>query len=149
MSQYRFRLQTLLKLRESVRNERRAQLAQALRAEHALQEQSAAITDEIETLRSDVRKSQQDGLINVDALLDANRYEMLLESRRLVLTRQVETIAQEIARRRKLLVEADQQLQVLEKLKEKQQSRHARQNALREIKEMDEIAARRGIRSKS
>jgi flagellar FliJ protein len=138
---FRFRLQTLARLLESARDERRAELADALRVEESIRAQLA----ELEQDRLLARRIQTLGAgpVDVDRLLEAQRYEATL----IIEIRHVEgqriRVAEEVERRRAALVEADRQVKVLEKLREKQQEEYAAAELAQEMKMLDEAAGRR------
>src|SRR5262245_26571193 len=135
MKPFQFRLTTLLRLREAVRDERRLQLSDALRVEAALNEQAA----ELERGIGDARKAQlaPAGIVDVDRLIAAQRYELTLEMERRRLGQQQENVAKEINVRRSALVTADQDVRVLEKLRETQAERWRAEHERQQMKEMD------------
>jgi len=141
MPPFRFRLQTLARLHQASRDERRAELADALRVDDALREQLT----ELEENRRLARRIQSLGAgpVDVDRLLEAQRYETSV----IVELRHVEDqrtrVAEEIERRRTALVEADRQVKVLDKLRESQQAEHVAAELAAEMKVLDEAAGRR------
>jgi flagellar FliJ protein len=142
MPQFRYRLATLLRLRQSARDEKRAHLAEAYRAAQVLEERLAETEAEIADARRAAAEGAKPGAINVDQLVIAHRYELVLKAQRHVIVQQQQQVAQEVERRRLALVEADRQVRVLEKLREKQHEEHVRQEERRDQKLMDELAAR-------
>jgi flagellar export protein FliJ len=58
-------------------------------------------------------------------------------------------VGAEIERRREVLVEADRDVRVLEKLREKQTERHRYEENRREIRQLDEVAQLRATREKT
>lgn len=149
MANFKFRLQTLLKLRETVRDERRGELAQAYRAEEVLRQRQREIEDELAALAHQSRSAAAPGTVNVDRLLEARRYELVLRSRRQLNQQQQEALDAEIERRRQALVEANREVRVLEKLREKQEIRHYQEENRQEIKQLDEAGGRRELRVES
>ncbi len=142
MAKYRFRLATLQKLRETHRDEMRSKLAEAYQAERLLGEQVATIHAEEAELQQVHRKTLQTGTTDVNRLLNVQRYSTALTGQLATIQEQSKMLAAEIEKRRLALVEADQQVRVLEKLRERQLEAH-RSLALRaESKVMDEIASR-------
>jgi len=141
MPPFHFRLRTLSRLLEAARDERRAELADALRIDDALRGQIA----ELEENRLMARRIQTLGAgpVDVDRLLEAQRYEATV----IIEIRHVEgqriRVAEEIERRRAALVEADRQVKVLEKLREKRREEHAAAESALEMKMLDEAAGRR------
>ena len=142
MPKFSFRLQTLLKLRDTVRDERRGELAQAYRAEEILLRRRQEIDEELGRLSQESRAAAGPGPVDVDRLLDARRYELVLRSHDHVAQKQQEVLKAEIERRRQALVEANRDVRVLELLRQKQLDRHRQEEARQETKELDEAAAR-------
>lgn len=141
MPRFQFRLATLLKLRMAHRDERRGQLAEALRLGDELQLRH----DEIEELLREAQQTQtvSPGAVNVDRLLDATRYDVVLRVEKSKLEGQQAAVAAEIEKRREALVAADRDVRSLELLRETQQERHRAEEEDRARKELDEIAGRR------
>lgn len=144
MAKFDFRLKTLLKLYEAARDERRAKLAEAFEAENILNEQTEQINEEIEDLKQQTRLSSKPGDVVVDRLIDSHRYELMLRAKRQEIGQQAKQLLEEIERRRQRLVEADRQVRVFEKLREKKLDEYQQQQYKNEIKQIDEIASRRG-----
>jgi flagellar FliJ protein len=140
MSRFKFRLATLQKLREATRNERRAELTRAADAQRVLQEQQRQVADEVAGMRDEIHRGSLPGWVNVDELTSAHRYRLVLEVQEHVLRQRAEEVAAEVERRRQALVEADRQVKVLDKLREKLRERHLRGEAAADQKETDEIA---------
>jgi flagellar export protein FliJ len=143
MSKFKFRLETLLKLRGAVRDERRAELAQAYQAEEILSRRRREIEQEIRQLGEESRAAAGPGQVSVDWLLDARRYELVLRSHEQLTRQQEQALAAEIERRRRALVDANRDVRVLETLRERQKDRHRREAARLENKDLDEAAARK------
>lgn len=146
MKRFSFRLATLQRLRENLRDERRSLLADAYRADEILQEQEARLEQEQTGLAAALREAAAPGEIAVDRLLADHRYALLLAAQQKHLSQQRQTVAQEIERRRQLLIEADREVRVLEKLKEHQLQRHREEEVRQEMKQLDEVAQRLGDR---
>ena len=142
MARFRFRLEPLLKLRRAARYERRAQLAQAHDAQHILYDQHAASADDLLASRNASVRDSMPGIIDVDRLLNSHRYELVLEAQSAEIEKRQEQLAAEIDRRHELLMEADREVKVLEKLKEKKLDTHRREQLAIEVKQMDEVGQR-------
>ena len=141
MSAYRFRLETLLRLRIAERDQRRAELAKALRAEQVLLEELRQVEADRADAAVVLRQRSTPGAADVDALLRTNRYQHVLKARRSQLEAQIEQVRAEAERRRLALVEADRQVRVLEKLRERQQAAYRTRQSQLEVKQLDEVAA--------
>jgi flagellar export protein FliJ len=140
MPKYRFRLETLRKVREARRAQQRAALAEAFRAEQVLASNRAELEAEAATLR-EVRRSAAAGrYLDVTRMLEAQRYELLLKARGQELAKQAALLAAETERRRQALVEADREVRVLELLDERKRREHDRRKQRIEVKQLDEVA---------
>ena len=139
---FQFRLQTLMRLREAARDERREQLAEVLRIDDALREKLS----ELESLRQEARRMQTmgRGRIDVDKLLEAQRYDAVVTLEQRHVEQQRANVTVEIAKRRDALIEADREFKVLENLRELRKTEHRKLEAAAEMKILDEAAGRRG-----
>ena len=142
MSKFKFRLATLLRLRESARDQRRSQLAEAYQAEEAILEQRRQVSDALADLMRECREVAGPGELDLDRLLDARRYEVTLRAEHRDLTEKHEAVRAEVDRRRQALVEANRSVRVLELLRDRQLEQHREREKLRQIKELDEVANR-------
>jgi flagellar FliJ protein len=143
MAKYRFRLETLQKVREGTRDQQRASLAEAYRAEQILEENRRQVLTEQAALR-ELQLSATDGkYLNVSRILDVQRYELLLKAQEQELAKQAVLLAAESERRRQVLVEADRDVRVLELLDERHREAHRRDEQREETKQLDEVATNR------
>ena len=142
MAKFRFRLATLQKIRETHRDEMRSKLAEAYQAERLLGEQISAIHTEEAELQEAHRRVLESGATDVNQLLDLQRYSAVLKGQLAAMEGQTKMLGTEIEKRRLALVEADQEVRVLEKLHERQLATHRSQKMMAEAKVMDEIASR-------
>ncbi len=139
---FKFRLAPLLKIRESVRAEKQVELAQAYEAARKVEAELERVQAERLKCAETGREAAQKGQINVNFLLSLRRYENFLLNQQTQANYQLEQIRQEIERRHLALMEADREVKVLEKLRDKMKTKHLQQEALAEQKEMDETAGR-------
>jgi flagellar protein FliJ len=146
MGKFKFRLATLLRLREVTRDECQTQLAQAYRADEIVEHEQERIKTELAELENESRSAASPGELDVDRLLEARRYGLVLGAQQRNATAQREAIAEEIERRRRKLVEANREVRVLEELRGKQQERHRESESRLEVKALDEVAARTHVR---
>lgn len=142
MRTFHFRLATLLRMHEAARDQRRAELAEAFRAEEMLRARLAELQADLANLKADCRRRAQPGVVEIDRLIDSQRYEFLLLAQCETLKQQATTLAAEIERRRDALMAADREVRTLEKLREKQRQEHRHQEERLEVKLLDEVAAR-------
>ncbi|HEX3998325.1 MAG TPA: flagellar export protein FliJ [Pirellulales bacterium] len=149
MANFQFRLATLLRLREAWRDERRAHLADAQRAEQLILERIATIDDELTAGRRQYVDAARARSVDVDLLTDLARYEMILKAQRQSADQQRQAVVAEMQKRRAALVAADRDVRVLEKLRDSQQQRHDEEEALKEFKRLDELAVLRHDRKET
>jgi flagellar FliJ protein len=149
MTKFKFRLATLLRLREATRDERRTELAEAYRADNVLSEHLDRIGRELDWLQTQCRKAAGPGTVDLDRLVEAGRYELALRAQRSQLDQQREAVSAEIDRRREALLAADRDVRLLEKLRDKQARRHRHEENRQEIKQLDEVAGQLLTRSRA
>ena len=143
MAQFRFRLATLLRLREATRDEKRSQLAEAYRAEEVVQSRLSELQSEVDSLKQRYIRGVSPGAVNVDVLIETQRYEFIVRAEQVAIQSQLQALRDEIEKRRAALIQADRDVRVLEKLRETQIERFQAAESTAEIKSLDEIAARR------
>ena len=120
MKKFKFRLETLLKLRKQLRDERQSSFGEAQHAQSIVEERIGEIQGEIEQMRSGASKYASPGSVNVDRIVEYQRYELVLASQVASLEQQKATVAEEVDRRRLALMEANRDVKSLEKLRERQ-----------------------------
>lgn len=135
-----FRLETLLSIRENVLKEKQAELAEAYEAERYLNEQRQETRNAIAATKDDTRAMMQQGSVKVDYLLAMRRYEAYLVAVLEDWEKKAVELAEEIRRRRQAVIEANKEVKILEKLKEKQHDREMLRLRNLDTKTMDEIA---------
>ncbi len=140
MAQYRFRLQSILTLRERDRDKAAQSLQQAQLARQKLLDQIDELHRDIEE-QNQLRGASNLGQVDVQRVLDAQRYQLtLIESIRGIQVN-IGLIDQEIERRRAKLVVAEQGVKALEKLSENQRQAWNEEQATRSQSRLDEWAS--------
>jgi flagellar FliJ protein len=145
MAKFKFRLATLLKLREATRDERRTELAEAYRADDILVNHLRQVSDELGIIAKRCREASQPGEVNIDLLIESQRYEVSLRAYEHQIHQQRQRLAPEIERRREALLAANRDVKVLEKLREHQIERLREEESRRDVKRLDEIAQQRAV----
>jgi flagellar FliJ protein len=143
MARFRFRLQTLRRLREIHRDEQRSRLATAYEAERILEERRKALSAKAQDLAGLQRQMMRGGAVDVNQLLTAQRYHFALEAQARTLADQAAKLAEEVERRRQAVVEADREVRVLDKLEQRQRRQHREAAERAETKMLDEVATNR------
>jgi flagellar protein FliJ len=145
MSKFKFRLATLLKLREATRDERQAELTEAYRADDILVERLQQILGELDAAFAECRKAAGPGAVNIDLLIESQQYEVTLRAYEKQTLLQRERVGAEIERRREALLAANREVRVLEKLRDHKLERFREEENRRDIKRLDEIAQRQAV----
>lgn len=146
MPAFKFRLATLLRIREATRDQRRAELAEAYRVDEVLKAKIDGVGRELDWLKDRCRRIAGPGTVDVDQLVEGQRYELTLKAQQAQLGQQRETVAAEIQRRREALLAADRDVRVLEKLRDRQSHQFREEEERREAKRLDEVASLRASR---
>src|SRR5438105_1840942 len=107
---YRFRLETLLRLRLAERDQRRAEFAKAIRAAEMLQGEEQKLQQDQAEAAHRGRALKSPGAADVDAIMHTHRYEVVLAAKRRQLAAQIAQVQTEVERRRQIVVEADRQV---------------------------------------
>ena len=140
MSQFKFRLESLVKLRQEDRQQRRVELAEAYKADGILAKQCGLVALEITDMRKQCVAAASPGYVNVDRLVEIQRFEQFLRTKAQRLDERKSRLVEENEKRRMALVEADRQVRVLEKLRERQLETHRTDELRREVAMLDEVA---------
>jgi flagellar FliJ protein len=143
---FQFRLAPVQRLRENVRDTRRRELADALEAERAIEQRQRELDGEIEMTVSERRTASAVGPVNVEDLANSRRYELTLQAMKYDLLSKLQMVRSEIERRRQALVQADQQVRVMEKLAETQLHDYETAQSKAEDREIDGAALTGWIR---
>jgi flagellar protein FliJ len=140
MNKFHFRLESLLRIRESARDKCHELLAESRRAEEDLRGQLDRLQLQRDRLQRDCRKAAGPGELDVDWLAEAHRYGLSLLDQEGELMRRLQILAEEIVRRREALLQADRKVQMLEKLRERRRQYHRQEEEREDAKRLDEVA---------
>lgn len=149
MPRYRFRLETLARLRRSQRDTQRTRVAEAQQAAEALRARHAETATEVTSLGAERRAIVVAPRPDVERLLASQRYEAALRARLRAIETDQAALADELERRRLALVEAEREVRTLERLDDLHRSRHNADAARREAAVLDETASQRDWRRRS
>ena len=141
MAKYRFRLEVLQKVRQIQRNEDRARLADAYRAEEVLDAQRVELTKQLAELRDLQRTATSGPQFDINTLAAAGRYEPVLKGQQQVLDDQKKLLDEETERRRQALLESDRSVRALELLDQRRREEFHRRQMRTEAKQLDEVAS--------
>jgi flagellar export protein FliJ len=140
MPSFYFRLAALHRLRLADRDQHRADLAEARAAEDTLLTEARAVAQERSQIQQLSRILGSPGQVDVDRLMAAHRYEVALRAKLQVLAEKLHAARAEAEYRRLALVEADRQVHILQKLREKQHGAHQAREEKQEQKCLDDSA---------
>jgi flagellar FliJ protein len=140
MVPFHFSLDKVLNIRQSVREQSRLELLEALQAEDQIAAQIADLQTELHSARSHTRSTASSGRLNVDELRHTQRYEQSLRGELSLAQTRRQELATEVERRRHVLVEADREVKVLNRLQERQRVHYRIDEARRGAKTLDEQA---------
>ena len=146
MPRFEFRLRSLLAVREAERAAARTHLAAAQTELEELVATRALRQRELDEQRSWLRSRFAPGQIDPQRLAAASRYERVLLHELEALSAQQQALEVEIERRRFAVVEADREVRVLEKLRERKFEQYQRDQSLAEVKRFDEVASQARVR---
>jgi flagellar export protein FliJ len=145
MKRFRFRFETLLRLREAARDEAQLRLADALKAVSILEERIAAVVEERQQAKG-ARAARMLGSISAEQLLAEGRYDVQLDFQARELKSQLQQIDQEVDRRRQRLTLAEQECRKFERLKELANEKYTQDQLDKLQAELDELGAQRSFR---
>ena len=143
MRKYRFPFDTVQRVRVLVRDEQRQRLADAFRAEEIIERQHQQLSDELAELQNQQRSAMKRRDVDVNELLAGQRYEFVIKAQQQMVEQQSAKLAEEVERRRQSLVEAERDVQVMEKLDTRLRAAHRVNEQRVETKQLDEIAQQR------
>ncbi|BDU73633.1 flagellar export protein FliJ [Mesoterricola silvestris] len=141
-ARFRFRLESLLRVRVALEEEAKRRLAVAILA----RDRAAARVEELRQAQREAlesRRTAPNEAVDLDRWRATERYLLVVERRidqALEVLREAEA---RVAEARKALLKAHQDQLVLQRLKERRQEQHALERLREEIRETDEIAVLR------
>lgn len=119
----------------------------AIHALRILEERLQQVETEIGEQRMRRNETAQQRDLQVEKLIQSERYELVLTFQKQELHNQIQQVSEEMETRRETLVEADREVKVLEKLREKQMAGHQLLVARDEQRQLDEMGTQRAIRA--
>jgi flagellar export protein FliJ len=134
---FRFRLQSIVRLRERDRDEAAESLRQALQAKQILEDQVSETQAERNS-QDPLRTVAKNAEIDFPKMINAQRYQMYLDGQIAALREQISLVDQECQRRRAALVKCEQAVRSLEKLQEHQRTQWNAQQTSHEQNTLDQ-----------
>ena len=140
---FTFRLEPLISIRDNVLKEKQAELAKAYEARRIIEEARVKVERDIGDNLQAGREMLRSGKIDVNFLLGVREHEIFLLAQLEQAKQDIIEIEKEIDLRRRAVVEANKELKIIEKLKEKKYEKHLAEEKRKETIQMDEIAGRK------
>lgn len=142
-----FKLQPVLNYRRSLEDQAQQKLAESLNLQRQLEERAVVQCSELAAYDEELKSRQKYGVDAAELMLYEER---IAHGRRQIrrIQEQLTVLEERIAAEREKLLEASRERQIMEKLKEKQNSAYRREQDRKERTLLDEISLRnRGERS--
>ncbi|MDR0337627.1 MAG: flagellar export protein FliJ [Planctomycetaceae bacterium] len=136
---FRFRLEPLITIRDNILKEKQGELAKAYEARRIVEEKLQELKHELRENIALGRQRLQTGTINIEFLLGTRRHEAYLNAQIEVVQKHLLQIDEEIERRRHAVLEANKELKIVEKLKEKRYDKYQKEEKQKETKLLDEM----------
>ena len=147
MAVFRYRLATMLQLRENERQRCHQELAAAQHEEERIVRELTKLKNELTNLQRRVQEASRPGRIDVDRLRNSQRYEQQLHADLQAWEEKHRAAADLVERCRQVLLEAVREVRTLEKHRELVHAQHTSHERSREIKRLDEQATQAARRS--
>jgi flagellar FliJ protein len=148
---FTFRLEPLITIRDNELKECQAELAKAYHARQIVEETRLKFERDIAESLQSARKMMESGTIDVTFLLTLQDHKTYRTAQLAKIAEDIKKIDEEIERRRAIVVAANKELKIVQKLKEKRYEKYLEEENKTEMKIMDEIAGNRtqgtGVRS--
>jgi flagellar protein FliJ len=139
MSQFKFRLDSVQRLRERLRDEAADSLQQARLAIQKLTEQLETLQTEF-TRQAQLQSQASSGIINTQRVLESQRYQAHLLSEIATVRNNIALVEQECERRKQQLIKREQDVRAMEKLRESQLSQYQYAQSVASQGRLDEWA---------
>lgn len=143
MSRFKFRFDALLDLRARQRDEAGADVGKASEAMDRIESQIADIDQQLRESRDAAASAIASASLSADRMLHQGRFDLQLQAEKQSLQQTLAQLAQELERRRGLLMQCEAEVKRLERLRESQQTQHRTEQARREQAVIDDQAAGR------
>ncbi|TAA72214.1 flagellar export protein FliJ [Planococcus salinarum] len=147
MTQFNFRFQKILELKENEKGFAQVQMADAIKKEQAGHQKSRAITDKLVEAEQMKRKKQQGG-INISELRMLEIYISQLQEQSSVTNRELEFLQGNVTRTQNQLQQKAQEEKTWGNLKEQELARFQEEKKVEEQNFFDELASARFYRVK-
>ena len=146
---FRFKLETVLKLRKQKEDQHKRMVAERLRQLNAARRHLVHIEDQTEWEIEAVRAGRGRGTVSVQNLARGRHWLTHLQRSLLEAQGQIRVVEGRLARERAQLARAAKEAKALEKLRERQAQRYAAEEKRLDRRELDEVAVLHFTRRRS
>ena len=141
MGQFTFRLQTLMRVRQSRRDRHRVRLAEAVEVEQGVARRLEELALQRHALQVECREAAGPGILDLERLVERRQHERLVTEEIKQLEIQQAESARRSRRQSAVLVAAQRELRSLERLEQHQQAKYELQHKRQETRVLDEMAS--------
>jgi flagellar FliJ protein len=148
MKKFRFRLETVLKLRQMAEDQQKRVVGELLSEIHRRQEEAVTLDSALRGAGAELKERNGEGQIDLRWL---GHYQSYVSHVRSCIAEIIESVAelqQKVAEARAELAEAAKQTRIIEKLKERRKQRYDDDLTRAEMREQDEVATKNFLRSR-
>lgn len=143
MNAFVFRLDSVASLRKSERDARRTELALTLAEQARLESQRQALHAKLIAAQQQSRAMRAAGALTVESLVRGQQFEAALRSELEVLSELQAAASSAVDHAREALISAEREVQMLEKLYQRQLADYQLEQGRAETRLLDEVAAMR------
>ena len=147
MKRFKFRLVSLLKLRQQAEDEKKRVVGELLSEIHAQQREALEMDGRLQEEGELLKQQHLQGVIDLDWVGHYRRYVTHVQEAINQRISNVIKVQGKLSQARSELAEASKQKKILEKLKEKKQQRYQKQLQRQDVRDSDEIAAQLYLRA--
>ncbi|MEZ6046922.1 MAG: hypothetical protein R3C11_15345 [Planctomycetaceae bacterium] len=138
MKKFQFQLDPLLKYRENRRDVCRQVLAQVLAADEELVQQKNRVQKEYHSIENEIKQLGQQGKIDIDRISSRRFHLGQLKIKMKMIDENRRQLEEKINLCRQALIQADQDVKVIEKIKTRKQDDHTSTQIHQENLELEE-----------
>lgn len=140
MPQFHFKLQSVLRHRTTIEQEKQRLYAHALAAFKGLEDQLKSLNQSMQTSNDDIRQNRLVGRLDISFITAHRRFLMGMQRKAMELVAAMAKAQQLVDAARTNLAEAAKQRKILEKLRETQEQRWREELSRKETVAADEVA---------
>jgi len=137
----KFRFDTLLKIRENLRDEKKGELLALQKTLDILEKERQEWSEKIAAHLLEWKTAQKENHVSVDILIQHQNYHRYLTDQLVALNKKIEQTAYDVEQKHTELNDAVRDVKILEKLREKKQIQQTESEQRKVEKQMDEFVS--------